>query len=291
MAKKVSGNRGKKTAKKRAIKKKAASKSVSQKTKISAMIQRLIEEGMSQSDISVSLNVSGAIISLLKTQKYSSRLDYHEGALEELLNDRGVDVQSVHHVDGEGSSAFGDWLAQQLEERNIAPSVLARNAGVSALTVGYIIDGTTINPQKGTREKIEKALNASWDGEELGNDVRVITSGVPFSKQEIDQIPEGVGVYAIHDRRGFPTYIGKGRVKNRLKGHIEHRAFIEQRVAYTFSYTLLSSEGTEKDRKKEVDEEAFWIERLMVKFVGNAVLVNDRLTVDLSDGGESDEDY
>jgi hypothetical protein len=256
-----------------------------QRRDVSRMIEILASEGYSQKMIGESLNVSGAVVSLLKNEKYPASLDRYVQGLKKLLDDAGVsDDVGYRRASGRRSTSYGEWLAEQVEKLDLTPAALAQNAGLSTLTVNYILDGTTSNPQSGTRRRIDAAVKAlagsagkkvaSAPPPSVSSDE--IFSGIPFSEQEINQVPDEKGVYAIHDRRGYPTYIGQGKVRSRLKNHKDHKAFVDQRVASSFSYVILK-------KGDAADEQARWLENLVTKFAGNTVLLNKKLITDLSD--------
>lgn len=271
------------------------------KKEISQIIRLLLSDGWSQDMIAESLGVSAATISLLKLEKYDSglsSLDKHLLSLKKLISDANISEADIYRDDEKKSkkikeeTTFADWLAEQIEKFQISPATLAEEAKLSALTINYILDGTTSNPQAGTRNKIEKAID-KLSGKEVKKApdaaksiVRQIFSGLPFNDQEINQVPNKKGVYTIHDRRGHPTYIGKGDIRARLKSHKEHRAFVDDRVAYSFSYVILQ-EGDDSSSKKEADQQSLWLENLITKFAGNTVLLNKKLITDLSDSEEA----
>lgn len=259
------------------------------KDEIKAIVLSLLSIGLSQKTLAESLNVSNAVISLLKQGKYntsSANLKKYYESFKAINDDKSID-KDVEIQPIEVESSFADWLLGQLELHKITPAILAEKAKLSVLTINYIVNRTTSNPQQGTRRKIESALqeitkNVSEAAPIDTKTKKEIFSGLPYVNDEIIQVPNKKGIYVIHDRRGYPTYIGKGDVQSRLKSHKEHKAFLDERVANTFSYVILQ-EGDSKDARQKADAEALWLENLIAKVCGNTVLLNKKLITDLSD--------
>ncbi|EKF76048.1 hypothetical protein A11A3_01100 [Alcanivorax hongdengensis A-11-3] len=251
----------------------------------SDMIRLLLDStGLRQADIAEALYVSPAVISLLKNKKWqSSDISKHIKALEELLKAYRLTASSQKRrtrTSRRDDEVFADWLVEAMQKEGIEPAELAKHSGVSLPAISMILDGTTINPQKATKEKIQKAFSIPQpiSPEINKSQGREIFSGLPYTPQEIRQVPTNiVGVYVIHDRRGYITYIGQGNIRKRLRHHAENRAFLDQRVAHSFSYVILG------ENNKQSREESVFLEKLLIRFCGNAVLLNKRLLTDLSD--------
>ncbi len=107
--------------------------------------------------------------------------------------------------------------------------------------------------------------------------------GLPWTREEIDQVPDEPGVYIIHDRLGRPAYVGvahkgAGGIRARLKKHDELRWTSDRRVASTFSYALAA-----RMPSSDPSSLAKALEELLIKFMGNAILINKRGVEDLAD--------
>ena len=144
---------------------------------------------------------------------------------------------------------------------------LARSAKVSSITISNLVTGKTENPQPGTRRKIENALRQS--GKKEGEPPPTIDPnepvvGIRYEKNEYDQAPSEVGVYVIHDKRGWPTYVGKGNIRNELR-HYSEQKWAHSHSARTFSYALI-------DNDKDADR----IETIVIKFMADSLLVNTK---------------
>ena len=254
------------------------------------MIGAIVQSGMPQGMMAESLGVSQATVSLLKHKKLrpSTAARYLE-SLKKLMSDQGLSTQAKvsNTSDVEPIGQFGLWLGEKLQEYQKTPAEIAEHAGVSAVTINYILDGTTSSPQSGTKDKIKAALeklsNAeATDGAPEEREAQDTFYGLPYNEQEVQQVPNRKGVYAIHDRRGYPTYIGKGNLKARLLDHLKERAFVESKVAYTFSYVVLQKSDSEQ-AKKRADHESKRLERILTKFAGTTLLLNERNRFDPSE--------
>jgi transcriptional regulator with XRE-family HTH domain len=245
-------------------------------------------ENWTQAEIANSIGTQQPIVSLLKKGKISSESKNFEKwskNLQGLITEESV----LEEVDAkalrvEESENYAEWFTNIILSHEISLTELADRTGLTYQGLYRIYNGDTVNPQKATREKIRKALE-TWVGlkefaQAPAENQSDIVVNIPFTEADIDQAPALIGVYAIHDRRGYPTYVGKGRIKNRLKKHREHRAFLDSRVANSFSYFIIEKNGL---LKEEASAQSFELEKILIKFLGNAILLNKNLIEDLSD--------
>lgn len=56
------------------------------------------------------------------------------------------------------TESYGDWVVRMREERGMSQQDLIRKSGVKRRTIQAVESGETANPQKPTRNKIERAL-------------------------------------------------------------------------------------------------------------------------------------
>lgn len=68
-----------------------------------------------------------------------------------------VDEGDVEAKD-DGVPSFGAWLRAEREAKNLSVYDLAQRANVTSVQIRNIENGTTINPQRVTKDKLEKAL-------------------------------------------------------------------------------------------------------------------------------------
>lgn len=279
------------------------------RTQVAEMINTLQENGWSQANIAEELGVSQAYVSLLKYKRIQTSLIIANSIIERLQsifsqyeittaeNEDEISESESGDDNAEDIGTFSDWLNAQIVQNSWKPNQIADASGVSLITIRFILSGRTSNPQSATRGKIEKGiqslLSLNPQSEGVVQDVQVestapvapedeIIAGIPFLRDEIERAPNKKGVYAIHDRRGYPVYVGKGNIRTRLLKHAEHRAFLDSRVANNFSYIVLQKSDTVEDIAV-ANREALRLEKLIVKFCGNTILLNKQLVEDLSD--------
>lgn len=191
--------------------------------------------------------------------------------------------------------SYTKWLTEEMATRGINATKLSEASRVTLPVLNRILAGNTSNPQQATRKRLERALNniIQTDPDTDGDGVKFVTStyedrlyvGFPFVESEIDQAPSDIGVYVIHDRRGFPMYIGSGSIRDRLKYHHKLADFARRKNASKFSYYVVPSEVIDgvKLTRKQLTKQALEMERVLIKFSGNAVSHNTQHRTDLSD--------
>lgn len=188
------------------------------------------------------------------------------------------------------SAVYGDWLRGELERRHTNAVELAARSGIGINTIVALLEGRTERPQQRTRQLIERTLQASAPAEGAPVIERPPESepwyyiGLPWTREEIDQVPDEPGVYIIHDRLGRPAYVGvaykgAGGIRARLKKHDELRWTADRRVASSFSYALAT-----RMPSGDPSSLARALETLLIKFMGNAILINERTVEDLMSG-------
>lgn len=265
--------------------------------KVSNQIAVLIHRGITQNEIAEALSLYQAEVSQLYRKKRNfpeNKIIAIKSQLEKLVDEfnyEDEDISEVQKVEEERS--FSNRLIDQMTQLELSPIDLAEISGLSYQTINLIRRGITSNPQEKTKRKIQKALDEVAKNRKLKiekidlpktkNESERLFLGLPFNKEEIDQAPNLIGVYAIHDSRGYPTYIGKGKIKTRLKDHSDRRAFLSPKVASTFSYYIVQEEDEKtKSEKQEAGKRALLLEKILTKFAGNTILLNIKNREDLS---------
>lgn len=129
-------------------------------------------------------------------------------------------------------------------------------------------------PQQDTIRKICEIIIKAYDSkikqlkEKFANIKKNINFDTPvvniaFDRKNIEKIYSGLqGVYIIYDIRGYPSYIGKGDIKNRLANHCDEANFINKKLNYTFSYF--------------VTDKAIYLEKILIQIAGNTLLFNEK---------------
>jgi transcriptional regulator with XRE-family HTH domain len=261
------------------------------------LIQYLKEYGMNQNEIAEYVEVSPSLISQWKygnmepnDEQLESLRDLFKSLRDELNDEDSVEERNTSSIVIEPS--YGAWLGDQINISEIKVRELAEKSGMSYLGLSRILSGDTSNPQRATREKIERAL-VSFSSKKDGRGSSTLkfiappssdesfASGLPFTREEVDLAPTSIGIYVIYDRRGFPTYVGSGAIKSRLRSHREKTAFADLRVANSFSYYLVKGANIDESRS-----EARHLERLLIKLMGSPLLFNEKLVEQLSEHEE-----
>ncbi len=262
---------------------------------VSVLIGKLINSGIKQQDLAESLQLFQPEISQLYRKKRILTKTRFEQLKSELISlvKKEINPNEIESIssDVDSGNDFGTYLYDQITVLKITPLDLANEASLSYQTINLLLSGKTSVPQFKTKQKIIDALkriavNKKKSIEESPNEDESVDSklkvGIPFNSEEIEQSPSLIGVYAIHDKRGHPSYIGKGNIKTRLKDHITRTVFASEEVAYSFSYFIIQKSSSDKD-KSDANEEALLLEKILTKFAGNTILLNKQNREDLSE--------
>lgn len=253
---------------------------------------RVIYDQWPQSRIAEALSVSQATVSnWLRTGTVNSKYSEALSKLhEELRTTTGVKSPAAPHADRlrPDDTQYGDWLRTELDRQGINAVDLAARTGIHINTILALLEGRTEKPQQRTRQRIEKALqSAQSDGIGPVSQRPAVEDtwyyiGLQWTNEEIEQVPDEPGVYIIHDRLGRPAYIGvaykgAGGIRARLRKHNELRWTSDRRVANSFSYALAG-----RIPSSDPSQLAKSLEKLLIKFMGNAILINERDVEDLT---------
>jgi transcriptional regulator with XRE-family HTH domain len=254
---------------------------------------REIYDQWPQSRIAEALSVSQATVSnWLRTGTVNSK--YSEALRKlrtELMTTAGEKSATAPRA-GElrpADTQYGDWLRAELERQGINAVDLAARTGIHINTILSLLEGRTEKPQQRTRRQIDKALQSAQPAgvdsvsQRPADEDTWYYIGLQWTNDEIEQVPDEPGVYIIHDRLGRPAYIGvahkgAGGIRARLRKHNELRWTSDRRVANSFSYALAG-----RMPSSDPSQLAKSLEKLLIKFMGNAILINERDVEDLAD--------
>lgn len=249
---------------------------------------RQIYEHWPQSRIAEALSVSQATVSnWLRTgnvsAKYSETLLRLRTELTQQTAGKAEAPPRAPEVRTE-ETPYADWLRTELARQGINAVELAQRSGVHVNTILALLEGQTEKPQQRTRLRIEKALRTTGapQPEAAAEQDTWYYINLGWTKDEIDQVPEEPGVYIIHDRLGRPAYIGvahkgAGGIRARLRKHDELRWTSDRRVASSFSYALSA-----RMPSGDPSQLAKALEKLLIKFMGNAILINEKDVEDIA---------
>jgi transcriptional regulator with XRE-family HTH domain len=246
--------------------------------------QSRIAEALSVSQATVSNWLRTGIVNL----KYSEALSKLH---KELTTTSGGEKSTATPQAGglrPDDTQYGDWLRAELDGQGINAVDLAARTGIHINTILSLLEGRTEKPQQRTRQRIEKALQSAQPAGAGPIQQRPVVEdtwyyiGLQWTNEEIEQVPDEPGVYIIHDRLGRPAYIGvahkgAGGIRARLRKHNELRWTSDRRVAYSFSYALAG-----RMPSSDPSQLAKSLEKLLIKFMGNAILINERDVEDLT---------
>jgi transcriptional regulator with XRE-family HTH domain len=118
---------------------------------------------------------------------------------------------------------------------------LATKSGVSIPAIYNIESGKSLNPQKETRQRLEKALGAKIPADvakeaEEAQDIQGLGSLTDFDPYDKEKLPSIAGVYVFYDVSDRPIYVGEAvLIANRVRQHRDKfwfKAPIVARAAY-----------------------------------------------------------
>ncbi|HEX4340077.1 MAG TPA: hypothetical protein VH062_29420 [Polyangiaceae bacterium] len=248
---------------------------------------KAVYEHWPQSSIADALSVSQATVSnWLRTRnvpgKYAEPL--HRLSAQLAVGAKDATRAQPPRVE---EAPYAEWLREELARQEINAVDLAQRADIHVNTILALLEGRTEKPQQRTRQKIEQVLRSHASSAGASRSQPAVEEeawyyiGLPWTKEEIDQVPDEPGVYIISDRLGRPAYIGvahKGGIRTRLRDHNKLRWTVDVRVASTFSYAL-----AERMPRGSAGQLALSLEKLLIKFMGNAILINEKDVEDIAD--------
>lgn len=180
---------------------------------------------------------------------------------------------------------YGEWLDETMERQKVSVLALADMTGLSTMGIYNIINEVSLNPQKTTREKIEKALKAR-PGKEIvegiASESKVAGMGdlEEFTPHDVAEVPEKKGVYVLYDAFDRPVYVGKA-VKQTIRKRID-----QHREKFWFRDPIVT-----KARYIEIRDAALCgkVELLLIRFLGSHNVLNKKGT-EAYRAGDIDED-
>ena len=170
------------------------------------------------------------------------------------------------------TETYADWLRNKLDERELTPSGLAEQSGVSAPAIYNILNSVTTNPQSATRDKIEKALDTKPSksitaGIEAETKVEGLGDLEEFYPHDPNEAPQVKGVYVFYDAFDRPAYVGKA-IKQDIRKRID-----QHRDKFWFRDPIVT-----KARFIRIDDASLCgkIELLLIRFLGSHNFLNKR---------------
>jgi transcriptional regulator with XRE-family HTH domain len=174
------------------------------------------------------------------------------------------------------TSAFGDWVRETRYRKAWSQRQLAREAGVTAVTISLLETGRIDNPHKKTRDSIVKALGAAPPTHEIDDTAKAariaglseLVDFDPHDNNEIEQIPPRSGVYVFYDISQRPIYVGEsGDLRTRIKQHRRDKFWFRPPILQSASYFEVHEEATRK-----------LIQDVLIKVLRSTAICNDQHT-------------
>jgi transcriptional regulator with XRE-family HTH domain len=166
---------------------------------------------------------------------------------------------------------FGDWLRQQMIEKDVSITRLSELSGLTYPGIWNIVEGNTRSPRDETRKRLAKALEAR-----IPKAVEEVTEAesneIPgyewttFTPSDLNTIPDQAGVYVFYDITDRPVYVGKSNssVRGRIKDHS---------TRFWFKPPLVVTGGFIPVPEKTMCDT---IESILIKFLGKHALLNEK---------------
>lgn len=235
------------------------------------MLAFVIENsGKTKSDIAAKLKVSSTAVHTWESGGGASEANRKK--LEKLYNTIKIKAGKIDaNVALDSDPPFGHWLREARNNAGMTVSELADAAGVSKPAIYGIENGRIQNPQRATRERLEKALKVVApqgvvDEAERKQEVKGLGSLVDFEPYNKADWPKCLGVYVLYDISQRPIYVGKGRIAARLSAHQDKFWFKRPIVEYG-SYIAV-------DDSNLCDQ----LEQVLIKFLKSNAVINKQLT-------------
>lgn len=238
---------------------------------VQEMIVFILEKtGKTKAEIAAKLKVSSTAVQNWESGGGASSGNHKK--IEKLyMNVLGKEEKAAADYSSEGNLPFGHWLRGARQSAGMTVSELANAAGVSKPAIYGIENGRINNPQRATRERLEKALHVEApqrivDEAQRQQQVKGLGSLVDFEPYNKADWPICRGVYVLYDVSQRPIYVGKGKISTRLAAHQDKFWFKRPIVEYG-SYI-------------EVEDDALCdqLEQVLIKFLKSNKVINRQLT-------------
>lgn len=171
----------------------------------------------------------------------------------------------------EDEFSFGDWLNEQMEEKDVSIARLSELSGITYQGIWNIVEGNTKSPRDETRKRLAKALNSRIpkNVEESSEEQRSAIPGydwADFTPSDLETVPEQPGIYVFYDITDRPVYVGKSHsnVRLRIKDHSTRFWFKEPLVVRGAFLHVPDKDACSK------------IEMILIKFLGKHALLNQK---------------
>ena len=167
--------------------------------------------------------------------------------------------------------SFGDWLRQQMAEKDVSITRLSELSGLTYPGIWNIVEGNTRSPRDETRKRLAKALEARIP-KAVEEATEAESNEIPgyewttFTPSDLNTIPDQAGVYVFYDITDRPVYVGKSNssVRGRIKDHS---------TRFWFKSPLVVTGGFIPVPEKAMCDT---IESILIKFLRKHALLNEK---------------
>jgi transcriptional regulator with XRE-family HTH domain len=222
-----------------------------------------LRQGFTQDELAQKINSNQPTISNLEKGK----VEPNQQQLQDIERALGPLTPEIDASSAQGSSPFGEWLRRERERAELSVAELAERSGLTGPAIYNLESGVSLNPQRNTKKKLEKALGKSVPTEvsELAQrDVEIESLGSledfdPHSKD----VPTVPGVYVFYDISQRPVYVGKARdIANRVAGHQD---------AFWFKRPIVENASFIKVENATLRHQ---LEQVLIKFLKSNAVIN-----------------
>jgi transcriptional regulator with XRE-family HTH domain len=218
--------------------------------------------GLSQEDLAKKLGVSQPMISIWENGNAEPSHD----TIQKISLILGADFEKTLET-----PPLGEWIRKKREEKGLSRNDLAKEAGISPLTIYFIETGKTESPQRATLVALEKTLGelpSNVEEEVRGErQVEELEFLGPFP---IDGWEENVGqgkiqcVYVFYDELMRPVRIGEtDDLRRRMKEYQRDCWWFRSPTVESYAYVVINNAEFRHKTQK-----------VMIKLVGEHAIFN-----------------
>jgi transcriptional regulator with XRE-family HTH domain len=233
--------------------------------------QARMQQALSQAALGQKLGVSPGAVSQWETGA-NIPTESNMALLRQVLGDFDQSPQNESDLATEKAptegDVFGAWLRQARANAQLTVPELANRADVSAVAIYNIEAGRSRNPQKATREKLEKALQAKvpvdvTSAAAEAQSIEGLGALMDFDPMDVKNLPECPGVYVFYDVSDRPVYVGKAeKISTRVRQHQDK---------FWFKYPIVSHGAF-----VQIDNEILrhQVEQVLIRFLKSNAVIN-----------------
>ncbi|HZT95047.1 MAG TPA: helix-turn-helix domain-containing protein [Gaiellaceae bacterium] len=168
------------------------------------------------------------------------------------------------------SEAYGEWLLGERSKRNLTRQALAAKAGMNERTLGEVERGKR-HGSPATRKKLELALGVSpplavQKVVKEETTIQGVGEFSDFDPHDLDELPNGPGVYVFYDISDRPVYVGEsGNIRGRIRGSHLEKFWYRRPIVEKGSYVRVDNDRLRRQ-----------LEDTLIKFLKSNAVINRR---------------